>query len=293
MILVQTQKELQEKLDKVSENNLTHGLVPTMGALHEGHVSLIRCSLSHDSLTIVSVFVNPTQFNDPEDLKKYPRNPKADLEILGKVLRSGDLVFMPDEKEIYPEPDHRIFDFGILDKIMEGAFRPGHFNGVAQVVSRFFEMVKPQNAYFGLKDFQQLAVIKEMVHMLRLPIHIIPCPIIRESDGLAMSSRNIRLGKKEREETPIIYRTLSEAVRQKSKLPVNKLKKWVIARIEKNSSLQVEYFEIVHADTLQPVDAWDEPGEKQGCIAVWAGKIRLIDNISFSLKEDPHPLSEK
>ena len=286
MIIVKTRKELEEKRNILKKEHLFHGFVPTMGALHKGHLSLIRCSLSNDPVTVVSIFVNPTQFNDPEDLKKYPRNPEADMGLLGKVLRTGDLVFLPEENEVYPEPDSRVFDFGILDKVMEGKYRPGHFNGVAQVVSRLFNMVQPRNAYFGLKDFQQLIVIKEMVRMLKLPVNIVPCPIIREPDGLAMSSRNLRLGEKEREEAPLIFKTLKEAVSQKNKLPVNKVKEWVISRIENNSSLKVEYFEIVHADTLQPVLSWDESGDKQGCIAVWDGKVRLIDNISFSREKD-------
>ncbi len=282
MLVIKTQHDLVEKLNDFRKKGHSIGLVPTMGALHEGHLSLIRCSLSRDSVTVVSVFVNPTQFNDPEDLKKYPRDPDADQKILEKILRPGDLVFMPDEREVYPEPDKRVFNFGILDKVMEGKFRPGHFNGVAQVVSRLFDMVKPGHAYFGLKDFQQLTIIKAMVHMLDLPIQIISCPVIREPDGLAMSSRNIRLDEKKRKEAPLIYRTLSEAVRLKNNYTVEDLKQWVVDHIEKHSSLRVEYFEIVHTDTLQTVLSWEEPGDKQGCIAVWAGKVRLIDNISFT-----------
>ncbi len=289
MFVAKTKIELEKKLKSRQGGGPLHGFVPTMGALHEGHLSLIRCSLSNDPRTVVSIFVNPTQFNDPEDLKKYPRNTAADLELLDKILRPGDLVFLPEEKEIYPEPDRRVFDFGELDKVMEGKFRPGHFNGVAQVVSRLFDIVHPRNAYFGLKDFQQLAVIRKMTEMLKLPVHLIPCPIVREADGLAMSSRNIRLGKNERQEAPLIFKTLTEAVSMKNKLPVEKLKEWVIARIENNSSLRVEYFEIVHADTLRTVRSWNEPGNKQGCIAVIAGDVRLIDNISFSPEEDQPP----
>ncbi len=289
MFVAKTKIELEKKLKSRQGGGPLHGFVPTMGALHEGHLSLIRCSLSNDPRTVVSIFVNPTQFNDPEDLKKYPHNTAADLELLDKILRPGDLVFLPEEKEIYPEPDRRVFDFGELDKVMEGKFRPGHFNGVAQVVSRLFDIVHPRNAYFGLKDFQQLAVIRKMTEMLDLPVNIIPCPIVREADGLAMSSRNVRLGKNERQEAPLIFKTLTEAVSMKNKLPVEKLKEWVIARIENNSSLRVEYFEIVHADTLRTVRSWNEPGNKQGCIAVIAGDVRLIDNISFSPEEDQPP----
>ncbi len=277
---------LPEELDKVlgpfREKGEDTGFVPTMGALHEGHLSLIRCSLQRDPVTVVSIFVNPTQFNDPEDLKKYPRREKEDLAMLEQVLRPGDVVFLPGEKTIYPEPDERIFDFGLLDKVLEGEFRPGHFNGVAQVVSRLFEIVQPGRAYFGLKDFQQLAVIRRMTEMLALPVTLIPCPIVREADGLAMSSRNLRLGKEEREQAPRIYRTLQVATTLKEKMTVQELEQWVKEKIEEAPLLKVEYFRIVHADTFRPVKNWDEPGPKQGLAAVWAGKIRLIDNISFA-----------
>lgn len=281
MIVVKTRHALEKRLISKNKKVLFPGFIPTMGALHEGHLSLIRCSLAQDPVTIVSIFVNPTQFNDPEDFKKYPHNLEADKTMLRKILRSEDLVFIPDAQEIYPEPDQRVFNFGNLDKVMEGKFRPGHFNGVAQVVSRLFEMVKPHRAYFGLKDFQQLAVIKKMLQILNMPVEIVSCPIVRKPDGLAMSSRNVRLGKEERSQSPRIFQTLSQAVLLKNKYTVEALKEWVIQNIEKMPLLQVEYFEIVHADTLQTVISWDEPGEKQGCIAVWAGRIRLIDNISF------------
>lgn len=285
MIIVRTSQKLSKELESYLNKGVSTGFVPTMGALHEGHLSLVRCSLSKDQITVVSIFVNPTQFNDPEDLKKYPRDPETDFSLLEKNLRTGDIVFYPDEQEIYPEPDHRVFNFGMLDKVMEGKFRPGHFNGVAQVVSKLFDMVKPENAYFGLKDFQQLVIIRHLVKILGLPVRIIPCPIIREPDGLAMSSRNIRLGKTEREQAPLIYKSLSEALRLKEKYSVKELTRWVINKIQKSPSLKVEYFEIVNADTLQPVTSWDVPGKKQGCIAVWAGEIRLIDNIPFNADE--------
>ena len=284
MIIVKTRHALENRLMSKDKKIYLPGFIPTMGALHEGHLSLIRCSLTQDPVTVVSIFINPTQFNDPEDLKKYPRNPQDDQAMLRKILRSDDLVFMPDVQEIYPKPDQRVFDFGNLDKVMEGKFRPGHFNGVAQVVSRLFDIVKPHRAYFGLKDFQQLVVIKQMIQILDLPVEIVSCPIVREPDGLAMSSRNVRLGKKERKQAPRIFQTLSQAFLLKNKYTVEALKEWVIQNIETTPLLKVEYFDIVRADTLQTVVSWDEPGEKQGCIAVWAGNVRLIDNISFTMR---------
>ncbi len=281
MLITKLPEELEGHLLPRRERREAVGFVPTMGALHEGHLSLIRCSLQRDPVTVVSVFVNPTQFNDPEDLKKYPRRPEEDLALLERVLRPGDIVFMPAEKTIYPEPDRRTFDFGDLDKVLEGAFRPGHFNGVAQVVSRLFAIVRPDRAYFGLKDFQQLAIIRRMTEMLALPVTIIPCPIIREADGLAMSSRNLRLGKAEREQAPRIYRTLQAATTLKNKMNVTELEQWVKEKIEEAPRLKTEYFRIVHADTFRPVTSWDDPGPKQGLVAVWAGNIRLIDNIEF------------
>ncbi len=283
MLTVKLPEELDRHLAPFREKGRDTGFVPTMGALHEGHLSLIRCSLQQDPVTVVSIFVNPTQFNDPEDLKKYPRRTKEDLALLEQVLRADDVVFLPEEKTIYPEPDTRIFDFGLLDKVLEGEFRPGHFNGVAQVVSRLFELVKPVRAYFGLKDFQQLAVIRRMTEILSLPVTLIPCPIIREPDGLAMSSRNLRLGKEEREQAPRIYRTLQAATTLKNNMSVQELEQWVKEKIEEAPRLKVEYFRVVRADTFRPVKDWNEPGPKQGLVAVWAGEVRLIDNVSFEL----------
>ena len=283
MLIAKLPAELDNYLAPFRERGEGPGFIPTMGALHEGHLSLIHCSLKQDPVSVVSIFVNPTQFNDPEDLRKYPRHPEKDLALLEKVLRPADVVFLPEERTIYPEPDHRRFDLGELDKILEGEFRPGHFNGVAQVVSRLFEIVQPAHAYFGLKDFQQLAVIRRMTEMLGLPVKIIPCPIVREKDGLAMSSRNLLLGKEEREQAPRIYRTLQAATSLKDNMTVRELEQWVKEKIEEAPRLKVEYFRIVHPETFRPVKEWDEPGPKQGLLAVWAGDVRLIDNISFEL----------
>lgn len=257
----------------------TCGFVPTMGALHEGHLSLVdRCRKECDTV-VVSVFVNPTQFNDPNDLKNYPRTAEADIALLEKA--GADFAFMPSVEEIYPEKDTRIFDFGQLDKVMEGPSRPGHFNGVAQVVSRLFDIVGCNTAYFGEKDFQQIAIIREMVRQLNYPIRIVACPIVRESDGLAMSSRNLLLTPEHRKAAPLIYQTLREAAELHRALPVEDTKRRVIERINANPLLHVEYFSIVNADTLQDISDWSEAENVRGCIVVHAGAVRLIDNIAM------------
>lgn len=275
-MLVITKKELHKELNDLRKRGGTVGLVPTMGALHQGHLSLIEKAVSENKTVVVTIFVNPTQFNDKNDLKHYPRNLKADLELLKK---SGcNLVFAPETNEIYPEPDTRTFDFGLLDKVMEGKHRKGHFNGVAQIVSTLFELTDPDKAYFGLKDYQQLVIIKKLVKMLNLEVEIVPCPIIREPGGLAMSSRNELLSPKERENASVIYKTLSEANNQIGKKSVKELINWVINKINSNPFLTVDYFEIVNDDNLQPVNSWSEDCKKIACIAAFCGKVRLIDN---------------
>ena len=257
----------------------TCGFVPTMGALHEGHLSLVdRCRKECDTV-VVSVFVNPTQFNDPNDLKNYPRTAEADIALLEKA--GADFAFMPSVEEIYPKKDTRVFDFGQLDKVMEGPSRPGHFNGVAQVVSRLFDIVGCDTAYFGEKDFQQIAIIREMVRQLNYPIRIVACPIVRESDGLAMSSRNLLLTPEHRKAAPLIYQSLREAAELHRALPVEDTKRRVIERINANPLLHVEYFSIVNADTLQDISDWSEAENVRGCIVVHAGAVRLIDNIAL------------
>jgi pantoate--beta-alanine ligase len=255
------------------------GFIPTMGALHNGHLSLVEQAGSECSFVVVSIFVNPTQFNDKEDLARYPRNLEKDLELLSNV--KCDLVFAPSVEEVYPEPDTRIFDFGNLDKVMEGAHRPGHFNGVGQVVSRLFKIVTPDKAFFGQKDFQQLAIIKNLVIQLDLDIEIVPCPIIREKDGLAMSSRNMLLDEEQRKNAPLISKTLFGALEMSKTHSVAEVKKWVVETIDKNPYLKTEYFEIVDDTTLEPIAQWGTQGNKTGCIAVHCGKIRLIDNVIF------------
>lgn len=262
------------------------GFVPTMGALHEGHISLVQTATSECPLVIVSIYVNPTQFNDKEDLKNYPRTLSADLEKLGGTLRENDMVFTPDDKEVYPVADNQVFHFGNLDNVMEALHRPGHFNGVAKVVSRLFDIVQPDIAFFGLKDFQQIAVIRELVRQKKYNIRITGIPIMREPDGLAMSSRNRLLAPEIRKEAPVIYKTLSEASALINDHDISYIKEFVIRTINKPAGISVEYFEIVDDKQLFPVNKKKEfkKGCRYfGCIAVKAGKIRLIDNIEFQL----------
>ena len=255
------------------------GFVPTMGALHDGHISLVRRSLEENDITVISIFVNPTQFNEKQDFKSYPRNLEKDLEILGRY--PVDLVFAPSSGEIYPEPDTLKFDFGGLDSIMEGKHRPGHFNGVAQVVIRLLGIIEPDNAYFGEKDFQQLTIIRKLAEEMDLPVRITGCPIIRESDGLAISSRNKLLSPEERKSAGRISRALFKAKKEAGELPVEVLKKQTIQYVQQDPRLKVDYFEIVDNRNLKPVQNWTEKRCKIGCIAVKIGSIRLIDNMKF------------
>ncbi len=275
MKVFESVKELRAELDKTEQSGI--GFVPTMGALHAGHRSLVERARRENNTVVVSVFVNPTQFNDKNDLKHYPRTPEADARLLEEA--GADFVLMPSVEEIYPQPDSRQFDFGLIDKVMEGATRPGHFNGVAQVVSRLFDIVRPARAYFGEKDFQQIAVIKSMVAQLALPIEIVECAIIRGEDGLALSSRNTLLDAAHRAAAPHIYATLRAAVTQSQEMAPARLKAWVTAEVERNPLLKVIYYQSVDARTMQEVAAWDDSPRIQGCIAVQAGDIRLIDNI--------------
>ena len=275
MKVINTVRELREALAACDSNNV--GFVPTMGALHAGHCSLVERARRENGTVVVSVFVNPTQFNDKNDLRNYPRTPEEDCRILERA--GADIVFMPAVDEIYPEPDTRTFDFGEIDKVMEGATRPGHFNGVAQVVSRLFAMVEPRRAYFGEKDFQQIAVIKAMVEQLSLPVEIVECPIVRGEDGLALSSRNALLDAEHRAAAPHIYRVMQQCAERSRSMTPAELRTWVAAEIERNPLLKVVYFDAVDAATMQSVESWEQSPRIQGCIAVMAGEIRLIDNI--------------
>ena len=273
--------DLQNELFYLRKANKKIGLVPTMGALHQGHASLVKLCVADNDITIVSVFLNPTQFNDPKDLERYPRTFEEDCKILNEV--GADIVFAPTPKEMYPTPDNRHFEFPPTSTVMEGAKRPGHFNGVCQVVSRLFYITKPHNAYFGEKDWQQICVIKQLVKYLDLDINIIECPIIREESGLAMSSRNALLTSEERAIAANIYRILKESVTKKDSLSVGELQQEVINSINAIDQLEVEYFEIVDGNTLETVHSWNDSPYIVGCITVYCGAtpIRLIDHIKY------------
>jgi len=280
MQVVKRISELRNTLKEVKKEGKKIGLVPTMGALHRGHISLVKRACNETDFVVVSIFVNPTQFNDKNDLKRYPRDLNKDLTLLETT--GCKLVFAPEVEEVYPEPDTRQFHFGNIETVMEGKYRPGHFNGVAQIVSKLLEMVQPDKAFFGLKDFQQFVIIKALVKQLSLPVEIVPCEIVREPDGLAMSSRNTLLDADQRKNAVLISGTLFEAGNKSKEMSVEELCKWVVARIDENKYLKTEYFEIVDDEKLQPVKNWEEKGNKVGCIAVHCGKIRLIDNIIFN-----------
>ena len=279
MKVVSTKVELAALLDICRKEGQSIALVPTMGALHEGHASLVRRSVAENDITVVSVFVNPTQFNDKNDLQNYPRTLDADCKLLDEV--GADIVFAPSVDEMYPEEDTRSFSFAPLDTVMEGACRPGHFNGVAQIVSKLFYAVEPDRAYFGEKDFQQLAIIREMVRQLALGVEIVGCPIVRESDGLAMSSRNTLLSKEERERALIISRTLFKSLEHAKANSLKETKEFVETVIKDTDGLELEYYQIVDGNTLQEIAEWGDSEYIVGCIALFCGKIRLIDNIVY------------
>ena len=279
MKLVHTVNELRQELDIQRKAGKKIGFVPTMGALHEGHASLVRYAVAENEIVVVSVFVNPTQFNDKNDLLKYPRTLEADCELLEK--EGADYVFAPTVEEIYPEPDTRQFSYAPLDTVMEGKFRPGHFNGVCQVVSKLFMMVEPDKAYFGEKDFQQLAIIREMVKQMNFPLEIVGCPIVREEDGLALSSRNTRLSAQEREFALNISKTLFRSKEYAASHTLEETQRFVEDSIASSEGLQLEYFEIVDGLTLQRIENWEDTDYVVGCITVFCGEVRLIDNIKY------------
>lgn len=278
---IYTIAELQAELREARKAGRTVGLVPTMGALHEGHASLVRRSVSENDTTVVSVFLNPTQFNDKTDLEKYPRTLEADCALLEAC--GATVVFAPSVEEIYPEPDTRVFSYPPTDSVMEGAFRPGHFNGVCQIVSKLFMMVEPDRAYFGEKDFQQIAVIRRMVDDLGMKLEIVPCPVIREESGLAMSSRNTLLSAEERQIASHIYRTLAESRQWAKEDSVSSVHDRVVNTLNEVPGLDVQYYNIVDGKTLADVTSWDESNDIVGCITVFCGSqpIRLIDHIRY------------
>ena len=279
MIVYRTRKDLTSHLAALRDRGKIIGFVATMGALHEGHVSLIeRAKIENDAL-VVSIFVNPTQFNDPADLENYPRKLDEDLQMLQSM--EVDIAFAPSVEEMYPEEDHRTFDLGGLDRVMEGKYREGHFNGVARIVSKLFETISPDRAYFGRKDFQQLVIIRKLVELLELDIAIIGCPIVREPDGLALSSRNELLTREERKAAPFIYITLKIAREKKAVLSPAALKSWVAEQFDNQPLMKLIYFEIVDDKNLRSVESWTEHVNKVGCIAVQMSRVRLIDNVNF------------
>ena len=281
MRVFNTTKALQEALDGVRAEGKTIGLVPTMGALHAGHASLVERSVGENDCTVVSVFVNPTQFNDPKDLQNYPRDLEADCDLLARL--KADFVFAPTVSEAYPEPDTRQFSYPPIDTVIEGARRPGHFNGVCQIVSKLFDWVKPTRAYFGEKDFQQIAVVRAMVRDLGFPLELRPCPIVREESGLALSSRNELLTPAERETAVNISRALRESVDFAREHTVEETHRFVVDQLNAIEGLEVEYYEIVDGTSLQPVADWAESDYIVGCITVYCGArpVRLIDNVKY------------
>lgn len=279
MKLISTIKDLKSLLDECRAAGKTVGLVPTMGALHQGHASLVERAVKENDVVVVSIFVNPTQFNDKNDLKNYPRTLEADCALLEKI--GADIAFAPSVEEMYPTEDTRQFSFAPIDTVMEGACRPGHFNGVAQIVSKLFYAVEPDKAYFGEKDFQQLAIIREMVRQLDMKLEIVGCPIVREADGLAMSSRNTLLTADERNRALTISRTLFASLDYAAGNSLAATKAFVEEKINSTPGLELEYYQIVDGNTLQEINEWSDSDYIVGCIALFCGKIRLIDNIKY------------
>ena len=279
MDIIKTVTELRNWLDECHKGGKSVGFVPTMGALHKGHGDLVNYSVRENDITVVSIFVNPTQFNNSDDLDLYPRTPEKDYDLLNGL--GVDIVFYPSVSEIYPKPDNRVFDFDGLDKVMEGEYRPGHFNGVAQVVSKLFNIVLPDKAYFGEKDFQQLAIVKQMVKQLNMTVEIIGIPIVREQSGLAMSSRNQRLTEEEKVTASAIYRVLKESVSMITEYSPEIISSRVVEELNSIPGLRVEYFSIVDSVSLETVTSWNSAESIVGCIAVFCGDVRLIDNIRY------------
>lgn len=277
MIVIEKIADLQAYIKEKAAKSV--GFVPTMGALHDGHISLITRCVAENDLCVASVFVNPTQFNDKADLERYPRTPEADCAMLQAA--GCDVVFMPTVQEMYPEEDTRQFNFGSLETVMEGKYRPGHFNGVAQIVSKLFDAVQPHKAYFGEKDFQQVAIIRAMVEQLNYPIQIIACPIIREESGLARSSRNTLLTDEQRKKAALIAEVLTKSTTFVHSKSVSATIDWVEEQFKDDAEFRMDYYEIVDGNSLQPVQNWEDSEFIVGCIAVYCGKIRLIDNIHY------------
>lgn len=277
MKILEKIKDTSDHLQEIRNGNISIGFVPTMGALHKGHLSLIKEAKKENGYVTCSIFVNPIQFNNKNDLQVYPRDINRDIKLLESA--GCDFLFHPSETEMYPEPVNEVFDFGNLDKVMEGMFRPGHFNGVAVVVKKLFEILKPDRAYFGLKDYQQLVIIHKIVKDFKLPIEIVPCSTMREEDGLAMSSRNQLLSKTERMQATMIYEALKMVKIQSGYLTINEIKRFIENLFLKTKTTKLEYFEIVDMYTLKPLTTWAQSSNVIACIAVYVGNVRLIDNI--------------
>jgi len=269
--------EVKDHLSAVQEKGLSIGFVPTMGALHEGHLALIREARKENDFVVCSIFVNPIQFNSKSDLENYPRNIETDVDMLNDA--KCDVLFFPPEHEILPKTKNESFDFGGLDNVMEGKFRPGHFNGVATIVKILFEIIGPQRAYFGMKDYQQVVIIHKMTKDSNLPVEIIPCPTVREEDGLAMSSRNQRLSKSDRKQAATIFKVLKMIKIHSGFSTINEIKEYVESQFRKSKNTKLEYFEIVDMYSLKPLKAWTESNNVIACTAVYIGDVRLIDNI--------------
>jgi pantoate--beta-alanine ligase len=281
MKIFETIDATREHVHSLSNQHLTVGFVPTMGALHEGHLSLVRRAARENDRVAVSIFVNPIQFNNPADLEKYPRNLGADLELLKPLLKEDDFIFAPAVAEMYPGAETHVYDFGSLANVMEGRFRPGHFNGVGVIVNKLFRIIEPATAYFGEKDFQQLAIIQRLTGIEQLPVKIIPCPIIREPDGLAMSSRNARLTPEHRHTAPLIFQTLTLAAEKITSASPEQLGQFIASTLNQSRLFEVEYVEFADEITLTPVTNWSDSERIRCFIAVQAGEVRLIDNLGI------------
>ncbi len=285
MKIINRVDDLRDLVAEARKAGKTIGLVPTMGALHPGHLSLVERARLDTDLVVVSVFLNPTQFNNPEDLRTYPRTVEADVALLEQA--GVDIAFVPTVEQMYPEPDERVFDLGNVMRVMEGEMRPGHFNGVCQVVSKLFEMSQATHAYFGEKDFQQIAVVRAMAKQMGFDLEIISCPVVRESDGLARSSRNVRLTPEARRVAPAIYATLKASIDFARHHTVQQTVDWVTATINAYPEMEVEYYSVVDGVTLEPVSTWDDSNYIVGCITVYCGDVREIDNITYRKVVNP------
>lgn len=277
MRIFEKRLETTSFIEELKKEGKTVGFVPTMGALHKAHLDLVKRSIDENDYTAVSIFVNPIQFNNREDLEKYPRTLEGDIEKLKSV--GCDLLFNPTVEEMYPEAVTVKYSFGNLDKVLEGKFRPGHFHGVAVVVQKLFEIVIPNRAYFGRKDYQQLKVVQALVNQQNIPVEVVPCPTTREPDGLAMSSRNVHLSKTERQLAPFIYETLKEVKKKSFTLPVEEIRRWAVKQFESRGVFKLEYFELVDEESFMPVDEMKKGNKYVACVAAWLGNVRLIDNI--------------